>query len=78
VIQGRIKQRGRDYELDIDRAYLSQLNELYDQWISSFRLCPILTVDTENLDYVHYEAHLDEISQRIEDRLQGREVLTLG
>ncbi len=76
-LRQRIADRGRAYEREISDAYLAQLNELYDLWASRFRLCPLLTVDTENLNYVQYETHLEKIWQRIEDRLQGQEYLTL-
>ena len=77
MLQRRITQRGRDYEKDIDVNYLSDLNILYDRWVSRFQLCPVLTVDTEGLDYVHHETHLDQIWQRIENRLRGQEFLSL-
>lgn len=76
-LQQRIGHRGREYERTISEAYLTQLNELYDLWAARFRLCPLLTVDTENLNYVQYETHLDKIWQRIENRLQGQEYLKL-
>jgi deoxyadenosine/deoxycytidine kinase len=73
----RIDQRGRDFELGIRPQYLSQLNDLYDEWASTFNLCPVLTVFTDNLDFVQFEAHLEQIAMRIEDRLHGRETLEL-
>jgi deoxyadenosine/deoxycytidine kinase len=73
----RIALRGRDFEHAITEEYLSQLNTLYDEWVASFNLCPVLTVATDNLDFVHYETHLGQIAQRIIDRLQGKEILTL-
>jgi deoxyadenosine/deoxycytidine kinase len=76
-LRKRIAARGRAYEQDIGEEYLAQLNELYDSWVSGFRLCPVLTVDTEKLNYVQYDAHLDQIWRRIEDRLQGKEYLAL-
>jgi deoxyadenosine/deoxycytidine kinase len=78
TLRRRIEQRGRGYELAVGDDYLAQLHEGYERWVSHFKLAPILTVDTDNLDYVHDEAHLDQISQRIADRLQGRDYLTLG
>ncbi|HET6443520.1 MAG TPA: deoxynucleoside kinase [candidate division Zixibacteria bacterium] len=77
TLQRRISQRGRDYELDITGDYLAQLNELYEQWAAGFRLCPVLTVDTNNLNYVQHDSHLDQITHRIEDRLQGQDYLEL-
>jgi deoxyadenosine/deoxycytidine kinase len=77
TLRRRIAQRGRDYEMAIADSYLEQLNALYDEWAAGFTLSPVLTVDTDNLDYVLYETHLQQIWQRIEDRLQGRDYLAL-
>jgi deoxyadenosine/deoxycytidine kinase len=77
TLRRRITQRGRGYEQQIADTYLAQLNDLYDIWAADFRLSPVLTVDTNNLDYVQHNAHLDQIWRRIEDRLQGRDFLEL-
>lgn len=78
TLRRRIVQRGRDYEQDIADEYLDQLNTLYDQWAENFRLSPVLTIDTNNLNYVQYEEHLDQIWQKIQHRLAGRDFLTLS
>ncbi|HRQ39423.1 MAG TPA: deoxynucleoside kinase [Chloroflexota bacterium] len=77
TLRRRIIQRGRDYEQAISDDYLHQLNELYEAWIDGFTLSPVLTIETDNLDYVQYADHLDQIWQKILHRLQGRDVLTL-
>ena len=77
TLRRRIQQRGRDYEQEIDEAYLERLNKLYDRWSAAFRLSPVLTVDTDNLDYVQHDDHLDQIWQKIQDRLQGKDYLAL-
>lgn len=78
TLRRRIDQRGRDYEQSIADSYLAQLNVLYDEWAQTFTLSPVLTVNTDNLDYVQHPSHLDQIWQRIEDRLTGREYLELS
>jgi len=77
TLQKRIRQRGRDYEQDISEAYLSRLNNLYENWVQHFNLSPVLTINTNNLDYVHYDEHLDQIWQKIQERLRGRDYLDL-
>jgi deoxyadenosine/deoxycytidine kinase len=69
----RIRLRGRDYERQISPEYLTQLNDLYEAWIALFSLCPILTVPSDNLDYVSNPAHLDLIVNKIQDKLMGKE-----
>ena len=71
----RIAQRGRDFERSISSEYLTSLNQLYDEWVSTFALCPVLTIETDNLDYLQHDEHLDQIVRRIEDRLYGKEIL---
>ncbi|MBM4422320.1 MAG: deoxynucleoside kinase [Chloroflexi bacterium] len=73
----RIAQRGRDYERSITAEYLDRLNALYDRWAGNFTLCPVLTVETDSIDYVLYDEHLDQIVRRIEDRLYGKETIAL-
>ena len=69
----RIQQRGREFELDISPEYLEQLNSLYEQWIADFRLCPVLTVPADELDFVSHGTHLDLILEKVEHRLRGKE-----
>ena len=77
TLRRRITQRGRDYEQKIADTYLAQLNQLYDEWAQNFSHSPVLTIDTNNLDYVQYDTHLDQIWQRIENRLKGHDFLEL-
>ncbi|MEP6774535.1 MAG: deoxynucleoside kinase [Chloroflexota bacterium] len=76
TLLSRISLRGRDFERNISADYLSQLNTLYDEWVSSFNLCPVLTIATDDLDFVQYPHHLGIITSRIEDRLRGKEILS--
>ena len=69
----RISHRGRDYERDITADYLSQLNDLYEGWIATFMLCPVLIVPADDLDYVSHHSHLDLIVSKIQDKLAGKE-----
>jgi deoxyadenosine/deoxycytidine kinase len=77
TLQRRIAQRGRDYERSVSSDYLAGLNRLYDEWASSFSLCPVLTVETDRLNYVLHEGHLDRVIGVIQDRLHGKETLIL-
>lgn len=69
----RIELRGRGYESQISSDYLLQLNELYEQWISDFTLCPVLTVPADQMDYVLYPGHLDLVVQKVQEKLTGKE-----
>ena len=78
TLRRRINLRGRDYEQAIADDYLQQLNTLYDDWVERFTLSPVLTVDTNNLDFVQHDSHLDQIWQKIDERLSGKDFLALG
>ena len=69
----RISFRGRDYEREITPEYLEQLNQLYEDWINNFSLCPVLSVPADDLDYVAHSSHLDLIVRKIQDKLTGKE-----
>ena len=71
----RIQKRGRDYERDISRQYLEQLNDLYEEWIQRFDMCPVLTVPAGTLDYVENSQHLELIIAKIQEKLSGKEVV---
>jgi deoxyadenosine/deoxycytidine kinase len=75
VLQERIRHRGRDYEKRISEEYLTQLNELYEAWVEGFTLCPVLTIPTNDLNYVTVDAHLELIASRVLDKLHGKETV---
>ena len=69
----RITMRDRAYERTISAEYLSDLNELYENWVENFELCPVLTVPCDNLDYVAKPQHLALIIEKVRDILMGKE-----
>jgi deoxyadenosine/deoxycytidine kinase len=73
TLQRRIEQRGREYERQIQTEYLQRLNDLYDAWIENFKLCPILAVPADDLDYVAHGSHLDLIVEKVNEKLAGKE-----
>jgi len=77
TLNARIRQRGRSYEQQIAPEYLTRLNALYEEWFAHFSLCPVLAVPADELDFVKNSQHLDIITQKILERLQGKEIVTL-
>jgi deoxyadenosine/deoxycytidine kinase len=73
TLLGRIQARGREMEQGISADYLSLLNELYEAWLSDCHICPVLAIPADQLDFVKVERHLELITERILDRLAGRE-----
>jgi deoxyadenosine/deoxycytidine kinase len=74
----RIEQRSRDYEKTISPEYLQRLNDLYRQWIDHFTLCPVLTVPSDDLDYVAHPSHLDLIVRKVQEKLTGKEIVVFN
>lgn len=70
TLQRRIAQRGRDYEQSISPDYLAQLATLYEGWASSFTLCPVLTVEAENMDFVQHPADVDYVADLVKAALK--------
>ena len=73
TLSSRISRRGRDFERQITSEYLGQLNELYESWIATFSVCPVLTVPSDDLDYVANSSHLDLIGHKVQEKLTGKE-----
>jgi len=71
----RIRRRAREMESGIAPEYLALLERLYEEWLSGFNLCPVLTVPGDELDFVRYPQHLDIIAERVQHKLAGREVV---
>ncbi len=71
----RIQKRGRDIESGISAEYLSLLDHFYEEWIQSYDLSPVLTIRSDDLDFVNKPQHLDIVISRIQEKLTGREEL---
>jgi deoxyguanosine kinase len=73
VLMQRIAFRDRSYERNMERGYIEELNAAYEDFFSRpYDNTPILTIDTNPLDFVHFPEHLRLIENRI------REVLDLS
>jgi len=76
VLYERIQQRGREMEKTMTLEYLDLLERYYEEWLASFDHCPVLTIRTDDLDFVHKPQHLDVVVARIREKLLGREEIT--
>ncbi len=69
TLQRRIDGRARSAERQIPVAYLEHLNRRYEEWLRRFDVCPVLTIDTDNLDIVN------NVAQRVQVLETVRQVL---
>jgi deoxyadenosine/deoxycytidine kinase len=73
VLMERIRRRARAIELGITAEYLSLLESFYTDWLAAFDLCPVLTIHTDDLDFVHKPKHLGIVVEHINEKLAGKE-----
>ena len=73
LLMERIQRRGREMETGITADYLSLLDSFYAEWMATFDLCSVLTIRTDDLDFVNQAGHLDIVVKRIQDMLAGKE-----
>ena len=78
VLMDRIRKRARNMETGISAEYLSLLDSFYDEWLAAFDLCPVLTLRSDDLDFVHHPGHLETVVQRIQEKLAGKEEMDLS
>lgn len=77
VLMKRIHRRARNMETGITADYLTLLESFYDDWVKSFDLCPVLTLCTDDLDFVHRPKALELVVDTIQEKLGGIEELDL-
>jgi deoxyadenosine/deoxycytidine kinase len=73
VLIQRIQRRARSIESGISPEYLALLESFYEEWMDVFDICPVLTIRTDDLDFVNKSHHLDIVVQRIQEKLAGKE-----
>lgn len=52
---------------------LQLLESFYEEWLSNFDLCPVLTIPTADLNFVQKPKHLDIVVEKIQEKLAGKE-----
>ena len=57
----RISSRGREYEQEMDRAYLERLRSLYHNFFAHYEDAPVLEIDTEHVNFARDEQAVDDL-----------------
>jgi len=70
VLMGRIAQRDRPYERDMDRAYIDSLRQAYERFFAKDHGIPVLTIDTNPINFVTNPEDYGTIAGRIKSVLQ--------
>lgn len=71
ALMQRIAHRDRPYERDMDREYIDRLNQTYETHFANYPTgSQVLMIDTNELNYVRYQKHLDRVANRIRQALK--------
>ena len=71
--QLQMEIRGVEARLDQLIAQKIALEKAYEAWIADFSFCPVLTIPTDNLDFVAMPNHMDLVLKKVEEKIAGKE-----
>jgi len=72
VLLGRIRQRGRSFEANIEPEYLNSLSNLYNSFFLHYEEAPVLIVNTDRLNFVNNPEEFEELFRAIVEHDRGR------
>ncbi len=70
VLMQRIAQRDRPYEREMDSNYIDTLNQTYETHFANEDAHTVLTINTNELDFVRSKKDLELVQQRIRQALK--------
>jgi deoxyguanosine kinase len=76
VLMQRIALRDRSYERNMEHSYIDELNVAYESYFDPHRTdnplptAPVLTIDTNHLDFVHWPGDLQRVENRIRQTMK--------
>ena len=71
VLLERVKRRRRDVESELSEAYLNEVNKAYNHFFFHYDVTPLLVINTTEIDFVHQEADLDDLVEKIRSMDRG-------
>lgn len=63
-ILARIKERGREMEIQTDVSYWEHMHQRYSDWIREFQACPVLRLNIDEYD-VHDPESMSDILKQV-------------
>lgn len=70
TLMARIAARDRPYERGMARAYIDSLRLAYDGFVAGYSECPVLAIDTDDLNIVQDADALNRVRERIRAALR--------
>ncbi len=71
TLMERIARRNRPFEKDMDRDYISRLNDAYNHYFFHYTDTPLLVVNTNSIDFVNEPDDYEDLVKRILSHTQG-------
>jgi len=65
ILMERIRNRGLEFEQEIEVSYLRELSELYNDFFFNYRGSPLLVVQTSGIDFVNNEQDREWLTKEI-------------
>jgi deoxyguanosine kinase len=65
TLMARIATRDRPYEREMDRDYIDSVRQAYERCFAEYTSAPLLTIDTNDLNYVHDSSALAFVESQI-------------
>jgi len=66
TLKQHISLRGRGYEASIDDKYLLDLNNLYEKWISNYKISKLFIIEASEVDFVNNPDDLELVLENLE------------
>lgn len=66
VLMRRIQSRARDYEQNLDRTYLEDVNAAYNHFFFHYSTTPLLVVNTTDIDFVKHKEDFEDLVKQVE------------
>lgn len=78
VLAERVRRRAAAFERGMSEEYLALLAESYARFFHHYSAAPVLTVNSEKLDFVQRDADFELLVSRIRGMRSRREFFSLG
>lgn len=78
VLAERVRRRAAGYERGISEEYLALLSDSYTRFFHHYDAAPVLTVNSENLNFVERDADFELLVSRLRAMKSRREFFNLG
>ncbi len=71
TLMRNISRRGRDFESNMSFEYLDALSQVYTEYFFKYQETPLIIINTNNIDFVHNNADLEEVIKYIREPVSG-------